>query len=213
MNQPIDFIFQIAILIFSVVIHEVSHGLAAYRLGDPTAKDAGRLTLNPLPHLDLIGSVIVPLMTYFLLGGRIFGWAKPVPFNPYYLRNPKRDSALIALAGPASNLFVAAVFGILIRLIAFSPASSSFVMSFVNISAMIIFINVLLAVFNLVPIPPLDGSKILFGLLPSSASVVRLQGFLEQYGFIILIVSMSYLFVLISPAIFALFRLFSGLSQ
>ena len=182
-NQVFEFLLQITILIFSVVIHEVSHGAAAYAMGDSTAKDAGRLTLNPLKHLDPFGSVILPVITY-LTGGFIFGWARPVPYNPYYLRNQKYGPALVGAAGPLSNVLVALVFGLIIRFLgpdlslALSPA-------FLRIVVFIVFLNLVLAIFNLVPIPPLDGSKVLFALLPARAQ--NLQIFFEQYGILLLL--------------------------
>ena len=159
-----EFIFLVAILIFSVVIHEVSHGVAANYLGDQTAKYAGRLTLNPIKHLDFFGFVILPLITYFAWGFPV-GAAKPVPYNPYNLSNQKYGSAIVGAAGPASNLIIALIFGLSLR---YMPAQ--IIESFPAIAiifSMIIFLNLLLAAFNLLPIPPLDGSKIFFIFLPS----------------------------------------------
>jgi len=150
-TMDFTFIFQILILIMSVVIHEVSHGYAALFLGDKTAEYQGRLSLNPLKHLDLFGSVLVPAMSYFL-GGFIIGWAKPVPFNPYNLRNQKWGEAIVAVAGPLSNIFIALAFGLSLRFF-----GSAFPASFIAIVGYIVLINIILAVFNLVPIPPLDG--------------------------------------------------------
>src|SRR3989338_4499037 len=158
-------IFQIVILIFSATLHEVSHGYVAYSLGDPTAKLQGRLTLNPLKHLDPFGSVILPLLMYISTAGAlVFGWAKPVPYNPYNLRGGKWGPVYVALAGPLSNLVLAIIFSLFIR---FAPITLS--PSFLGIIILIVVINVLLAVFNLIPIPPLDGSKLLFALLPLRA--------------------------------------------
>src|SRR3989338_121736 len=114
-QSVIGFIFQVAILVMSVVIHEVSHGFMAYALGDSTAKYAGRLTLNPIPHIDPFGSIILPFILSLLPGGMVFGWAKPVPYNPYNLRDQKWGPGLVAAVGPVSNLFVALVFGLVIR--------------------------------------------------------------------------------------------------
>src|SRR3989338_7033725 len=141
----LDFIFSIAVLIMSIVIHEVSHGLAANALGDPTAKYQGRLTLNPIKHLDPFGSVLLPVMTY-LVGGFIFGWAKPVPYNPYNLKNQRWGPAVVGAAGPLSNLIVALGFALLLRFFA-----AGFPSSLAEIFTSIIFINILLAIFNLVP--------------------------------------------------------------
>jgi len=203
--MQVDFIFAIVVLVMSVVIHEVSHGYVAGMLGDPTAKLAGRLTLNPLKHLDFLGSIVVPAVTS-LLGGFIFGWAKPVPYNPYNLKDQKWGPALVGLAGPASNILVAILFGILIRLNIglFSPA-------FIQIAGLVVLINLILAIFNLVPIPPLDGSKVLFALIPYRYS--HIQAKMEQYGFILLIFFIFFLFKFIIPIVSGLFQLITGLSM
>jgi len=162
-NRQMDafsFIFQIAILIFSVVIHEVSHGMAALYLGDHTAQYEGRLTLNPLKHLSFMGMVIVPIFT-LLIWGIPVGSAKPVPYNPYNLRNQKWGPAMVAAAGPISNLFVALFFGMVIRaLIIFN--APLVLLNLIPIFTIIVALNILLAVINLVPIPPIDGSKVVF---------------------------------------------------
>ena len=177
----ISFIFSIAVLIFSVIIHEVSHGAMASHLGDQTAKNAGRLTLNPLKHIDPVGTIILPIFL-ILTTGRGIGWAKPVPINPYNLRDQKYGSLKVAVAGPASNLIIALLFGLLMRFALFlnfvSPA-------FEQAVSFIVFINILLAIFNLMPIPPLDGSHVFFTLLPKSTRNIQL--FLSRYGFFILI--------------------------
>lgn len=201
--MSMDFLFSIAILIMSVVIHEVSHGYAASMLGDQTARYQGRLTLNPIKHIDPFGSVIVPAISYFL-GGFIFGWAKPVPYNPYNLRPGRWSEALVAAAGPASNISIAILFGLLIRVgIITNPAA-------VQITAMIVFINILLAVFNLVPIPPLDGSKLLFAFFPSST--FKLRGFFAQYGFIFILFFIFFLWKFIAPVITIIFSLITGIA-
>ncbi|QQG42658.1 MAG: site-2 protease family protein [Candidatus Giovannonibacteria bacterium] len=203
MNQALEFIFQILILIFSVVVHEVSHGAVAYAMGDNTAKDEGRLTLNPLKHLDPFGSVILPTITY-LLGGFIFGWARPVPYNPYNLRSQKYGPGLVGAAGPLSNIMVALVFGALIR---FSGALA-LPPQFLQIAIFIVFLNLILAIFNLIPIPPLDGSKVLFALLPARA--LDLEVFFERYGLIILVIFIFFLSGIILPVAAFLFRLITG---
>ena len=194
--MDITTIFSIIILILSVVIHEVSHGYAALFLGDTTAKYEGRLTLNPIKHLDPFGSVILPLLLAILHTGFIFGWAKPVPYNPYNLRNRRWGELLVALAGPASNMAVALVLSIVIRL---APVLSLSV-SFVQILFVAVLINVLLAIFNLVPIPPLDGSKILFNLFPQFA--LQMRGFLERWGFVFLLFFIIFLWDFVYPVIF-----------
>ncbi len=167
--MSIDIIFQIIILIFSVVIHEVSHGAMAYYLGDKTAKRAGRLTLNPFPHLDLMGSVILPAFLVISSSPILFGWAKPVPYNPYNLKKGGRwAEALVAFAGPASNFALALMFALAIRF-GLIPVEAY------NIAFVAVYINILLGIFNLIPIPPLDGSKILPSLLPRSLSVKYTQ--------------------------------------
>lgn len=200
-------VFQFIILIFAIMIHEVSHGAMANLLGDSTAKDEGRLTLNPAKHFDFFGSFLLPLMLFFASSGRLlFGWAKPVPFNPYNLKNPKRDAGLIGLAGPLSNILLAIIFGIAIRLIDYFQIVSIFRIA--PFFALIVQINLFLAVFNLVPIPPLDGSKILFALLPRNAGRVMLT--LEQYGIYILVIFMFFGFQFIYPIIDFLYKLILG---
>lgn len=204
----ITVIFHIAILVFSVIIHEISHGYAALALGDRTAKYAGRLTLNPVPHIDIIGSLILPAIT-FLTGGVVFGWAKPVPYNPYNLRNQKWGPALVGAAGPASNLLMAFVFGLMIRFVSYAVSGPSlFIDNLVAFASWIVLINIVLAVFNLVPIPPLDGSKVLFALLPYSLHWI--EEFLERYGILILLFFIFFLFRFIQPIIFLIFSLFTG---
>ena len=203
--QEINFIFSIAVLIMSVVIHEVSHGYTASALGDQTAKYAGRLTLNPAKHLDFIGSFIVPGILILLNAGFILGWAKPVPYNPYNLKNQKWGPAIVSAAGPASNFLVAIVFGLLIR---YSYVLSFLPPSFLELSMMIVFINIVLGVFNLIPIPPLDGSKILFSALPYRWH--HIQVFLERYGFMILLFFIFFLLDSIFPVISKIFSLITG---
>lgn len=208
--DPTLLIFQLIVLIFSVVIHELSHGYVAEYLGDPTARLAGRLTLNPLPHLDLFGSLIVPASLWVLSGGQIvFGWAKPVPYNPNNLRDPIMGGGKIAAAGPASNFLIAIVFGVIFRIFFAAGALTGFLSTLFSI---IIYLNILLGVFNLVPIPPFDGSKVLFALLPRSESGLRLMAFLERYGMMLVIIFILFGFDLILPVINALFQLLTGAS-
>ena len=169
-SNPILFFVWAAALLIAVTIHEFSHAFVADRLGDPTARLLNRVSLNPVNHLDPIGT----LMLLFFQ----FGWGKPVPFDPFNLRRPKRDSALISLAGPASNLILAALLSFILKL-QFSPLLSLFLIP-------IIIININLAVFNLLPIPPLDGSKILYGILPMSWAE-EYNDFMRSYGSILLI--------------------------
>ena len=204
--MEINFLFTIAILIMSVVIHEVSHGYAAYMLGDPTAKNAGRLTLNPLAHLDFFGSFIVPLLAY-MSAGFMFGWAKPVPYNPYNLKNQKYGDALVAVAGPAANILVAVIFGLIIR---FSSLLNITNEAFLGAAQIVVLLNLILAIFNLVPIPPLDGSKILFTLLPYR--YIEFRQMLERYSFLFIIIFIFFLWKLMLPIIFFIFSLITGLS-
>lgn len=168
-----------------IVFHEVSHGIVAYWLGDPTAKQARRLTLNPIHHLDVIG-----LLSMIIFG---FGWAKPVPVNPYYFKNRKQGMSLVALAGPLSNFLFAIVSLLLVRLLVLIPITSqlafSILQGLVNFLMILSILNVGLAVFNLIPISPLDGSKILISVLPDHIYNKILQ--FERYGFLVLILLLN----------------------
>ncbi len=176
----------ILILIFSVVIHEVAHGSVANYLGDPTAKYAGRLTLNPLKHLDLFGSFLLPIATYVISGGTmVFGAAKPVPINPNNFRDQKYGSAKVAIAGVATNFLIAAVFGLILRFLLGLNIVSGVTSSVYDLLTYVVFINLILGIFNLVPIPPLDGSHVLFTFLPPSQE--DFKNFLMRYGWVILI--------------------------
>lgn len=202
-NEIVLIVFYIVILLYSVIIHEVSHGVVALWLGDPTAKYAGRLNLNPIKHIDPVGSVLVPLIMYLSLGFA-FGWAKPVPYNPYNLKNQKWGPALVALAGPASNIAMALVAALIAKLIfipislkiniAENVLSPSVLATLIGGSVgavlfalliVIVILNVFLAVFNLIPIPPLDGSKILFAVFNFRVETMAL---FEQFGFIFLLI-------------------------
>jgi len=189
----------------SVVLHELSHGYAAVALGDPTPRIQGRLTLNPLKHLDPVGSVIVPIITSFL--GFTFGWAKPVVWNPYNLKNPRSGEVIIAAAGPCCNLFIAVVFSLLIRLSEL-PNFVSISASFIQISSYVVLINIVLALFNLVPLPPLDGSHILFSLLPPKWSHVRM--IIERYSIFFLLIALFVIWPRVSPLIYVLFHALTG---
>ncbi|MEX0919459.1 MAG: site-2 protease family protein, partial [Parcubacteria group bacterium] len=190
--------------IMSVVIHEVSHGYAASMLGDETARYEGRLTLNPAKHLDPFGSVIVPTMAYFL-GGFIFGWARPVPYNPYNLRPSRWSEALVAGAGPASNILIALIFGLILR---FGQESLS--PAFISITIIVVFINIILAVFNMMPIPPLDGSKILYAIFPAWGEKIREN--LEKYGLLLVILFIFVAWSAILPIVLAIFGLITGIN-
>ncbi len=204
--MPELIIFQLAVLIFSVMIHEVSHGYVAEHLGDPTARLAGRLTFNPLKHIDPIGSIFLPLILS-IAGGPVFGWAKPVPYNPNNLKNPAMAGGKIAAAGPVSNLLIAVVFGLFIRIFSAVGLLSEFL--FLLFST-IVYLNILLAVFNLVPIPPLDGSKVLFAAVPKSESFLRLFAQLERYGMLLVFLFVFFGFELITPIINFIFFVLTG---
>ena len=206
--MQIDVIFQILILLFSVVIHEVSHGFTALCFGDKTAQYEGRLTLNPFKHLDWFGSVILPLSLYLLNAGFMIGWAKPVPYNPYNLKHRNIAEPLVALAGPASNILVAVIFGIIIRVMTYFGYINS---PLILIFSFVALVNISLAIFNLIPIPPLDGSKILFAFLPARARF-KFQAVSDRFGYFIIIAVVIFLPNFISPIIFSLFRLITGIN-
>jgi len=197
-------VFEILVLIFSAVAHEYMHGWAAWRLGDNTAKDAGRLTFNPLAHLEWFGSFFLPLVMLITRMPFIFGWAKPVPYNPYNLRDRKFGDAKVAIAGPATNFVIALFFGLILR---FMPMYS---LTFNGLLAIIVFLNLILMVFNLIPIPPLDGSKILAAFLRPAARVRYLS--LERTGFILIILVVLLAGSFILPVVNLLFRLIVGTS-
>jgi len=200
-------VFEFVILIFSAVLHEIAHGYEAERLGDDTARQAGRLTLNPLKHLDPFGSVLLPLLLYIGTGGSfIFAAAKPVPYNPNNLKDPRWGGAKIALAGPATNFSLALIFGIIVRIAIYMPVSSLFVEAL----GIVVLVNIVLGLFNLIPIPPLDGSRVLFAILPQTEGVVRAMYFLERWGLILVLFFAFFGFQLIAPVIGWLFAIFTG---
>jgi Zn-dependent protease len=200
-------IFSIVVLIFSAIIHEFMHGWMADRLGDPTARLAGRLTLNPIAHIDPVGSIFLPLLM-ILSGTRfVFGWAKPVPFNPYNLKDQRYGSAKVAVAGPAANLATALFFGLILRLFGSSPLLSS-IPYFSPLLEIVVIVNLMLGIFNSLPIPPLDGSKIIAPFL-SYDWQVRLAR-LEQHGMILVILFVFLGLPFITPIIYFLFNLITG---
>src|SRR4030042_1684563 len=182
------------LLIISLVIsvHEASHAYVANRLGDPTARLLGRITLNPAAHIDPIGTIIVPLLL-FIFSGMVFGWAKPTPINPLNFNNPRRDSAIVAFAGPASNFVLAIVFSIVYRIVA------------IDLILIIISINLLLGLFNLIPVPPLDGYKVLLGFLPKNLAVRLAE--IESYGPIVLIIFLFIFIQIFFPVIRAILNI------
>ena len=196
-------IFEIIVLVFSAVAHEYMHGWAAYQLGDNTAKDAGRLTINPLAHLEWFGSFFLPLMMVISGLPFIFGWAKPVPYNPYNLRDRRYGDAKVALAGPLANLVLAILFGLCLRFLPF------FNITFSSLLSIIVYINLILMVFNLIPIPPLDGSKILATFLPAEMRDRYLGN--ERMGFIFIILFVMLAGNMVIPVVDSLFRLIVGI--
>ena len=176
MDQIIVKLFLYLIIVISAVFHEYAHGFAAYRLGDSTAKNEGRLTLNPLAHLDPIGTVILPLFL-LLSSGMFIGWAKPVPYNPHNLRDKKYGDLKVAIAGPLTNLAIAIVLGLILRFFGFFALYAG-QQIFWEFLGLIVYINIFLALFNLIPFPPLDGSKIIMDLFP------KFWRYFEQIGFL-----------------------------
>lgn len=176
-------IFSLIILLFSVIIHELAHGYVANSLGDPTARYQGRLTLNPLPHLDPFGSVLLPLLLFIAGSPVLVGWAKPVPVNPYNFKDQKWGTLKVSLAGPATNLALALLFGLFLRFIPLE-IYHIFTRNNFNILDFIVYINLVLMVFNLIPIPPLDGHWVLFKFIPYQFENIKI--FLQQYGVFIL---------------------------
>ena len=195
-------IFQVVVLIFSVVLHELAHGLAARSMGDDTAERLGRLTLNPLAHLDPFGSVILPLLTWYL-GGFMFGYAKPVPYDPNKLNDKRWGPAKVGIAGPATNIAIALLFSAVLRLSGslLTPMTAMLV-------TYIITINLVLAIFNLLPIPPLDGHWLLFAILPARS--FHLRAMLYRYQWVLLLLALFVIFPLLVPLISALLRLLTG---
>lgn len=197
----VQLLFYFFIIIPSSILHEYAHGAVADKLGDPTARYAGRLTLNPRVHIDTWGTIFLPLSLFIFSGGRfLFAYAKPVPYNPYNLKNQRWGPVMVALAGPLTNFLLAFAFGFLAQ---FLPTTS--LTLFLSI---ICYANIVLAVFNLVPIPPLDGSKLLFALLPSRWGSAR--AFIERYGIVFLIFFVFYLFHWLTPIVDFIFRLATG---
>jgi Zn-dependent protease len=179
------------IFIYSIILHEIAHGWVADRLGDPTARLMGRLTLNPIPHIDPVMSILVPLFLRFSGSGIIFGAAKPVPIDPYNLREPRKDMGLIGLAGPATNLILALAFSLIARLLfAFAP-----IPLLIQLLANAAIINIVLAVFNLISLPPLDGGRVLSAVLPSDYANALAS--LERFGLLIIM----FLFLFPNPVI------------
>ena len=201
--EGVIILFTLIVLLFSIIIHEIAHGGVAYYLGDPTAKHAGRLTLNPLKHLDPFGSVLLPLFLFLLTAGKgpIFGWTKPVPVNPYNFRDQKWGTLKVSIAGPLSNFLIAVIFSLAIR---FLPLS----LIFTTLFSIIAFYNFAWGIFNLIPVPPLDGYHILFALLPQR--FWRFKNFLKQYSLFFLLMFIFFGLRLIFLGAVILYSLISG---
>ena len=206
--QNLDFagiFISFIVLLFSLTVHEMAHAWSADRLGDPTARLLGRVSLNPLVHADPIGTVLFPLIS-MVSGAMLIGWAKPVPVTLRYLRHPRRDYMLVAAAGPVSNLILAVFSALLLAIVPISPQTlgeSNVSVPIAKFLTGLVSLNVLLAVFNLLPIPPLDGGNVLAGLLPPNLAAqfnkVRPYGFMLLYA---LILSDGFSYVVIPPARF-----------
>jgi Zn-dependent protease len=192
------------IFIYSVVLHEVAHGMTARALGDPTAERLGRLTLNPLKHLDMVGSFLLPLFLYFIRSPFIFGYAKPVPYDPRNLRDRRWGPAKVALAGPATNIALAALLGLAAR--AYGPALPE---AAAALAFGAVFVNLVLAVFNLLPVPPLDGHWLLMAVLPPGHTALKLA--LYRYQWFLLLAVLFFVFPLLVPAIGSLATLLTGI--
>jgi len=201
-DRWVNLLYLLPILLLSMMMHELAHGWVAYRLGDPTAKNRGRLSINPIRHLDPIGTSMF-IITY-LFSGFVFGWAKPIPVSPYYFKNRQRGMAIVGAAGPITNFIIAVIFALVLNWIAPSPDSRLFIVLW-----LVFQINVVLGLFNLIPIPPLDGSRVLGGLLPRSAYEKWVA--VDRYGMllvlVLIVVFQSSFFRLLEGALLGLARL------
>lgn len=190
-------IIALLVLILSIVAHEVAHGFAALWQGDRTARDAGRLTLNPIPHVDIVGSIILPVSMYLIGMPFLFGYAKPVPINPYNFKNIKYGEALVAFAGPLVNIIFVAIFTTILHTVTLSA-------EYIQVIYVIILTNLVLALFNLMPIPPLDGSKILFAFIPQK--FYRFRKSLEGKGFLFWFIIIILIWQVFQPLTYWIFR-------
>lgn len=204
-----DTILALVVLMFSIIAHEVAHGYAANSLGDPTARLSGRLTLNPIPHIDLMGSIVIPALLIFGHSPILFGWAKPVPYNPYNLKNQRWGEALVAVAGSATNILLAIIFGLLVRF-GVSFGLSEAVLSF---AATIAFVNLFLGLFNLIPFPPLDGFTALRAALPwgLASGLLRFEHAIRGSGVVALVLFLLAFSYLFAGPFFSLVLLLFGL--
>lgn len=207
-------LLALVVLILSVIVHEVAHGYAANSLGDPTARLAGRLTLNPIPHIDLMGSVVIPALLVFTHSPILFGWAKPVPYNPYNLKSQRWGEALVAVAGSATNILLAIIFGLIVRFGATLGLDSVAL----SLATTITFVNLFLGLFNLIPFPPLDGFTVLRSALPWNLAgrLHALENSVRGAGIVSLILFLLFFVYLFADPFFAfvlqIFTLITGTS-
>jgi Zn-dependent protease len=206
MNGPLS-IFYFLVLIISIILHEVAHGIAAEREGDPTARMLGRITLNPLKHIDWLGSVILPLTLILSGAGFVVGWAKPVPYNPENLKRGNKSVALVSIAGIIVNLSIALIFGLAMRVALIAGVTAQ---GFFDISSIIVLVNIVLALFNAIPIAPLDGFRFLGAVLPFRFN--KVMNFIEQYSLPLLLLFLFFGWKFVAPLAFKLFTLITGIS-
>ncbi|MBX4211322.1 MAG: site-2 protease family protein [Candidatus Yanofskybacteria bacterium] len=205
-QQAFLLIFQVIVLIYSVVIHEVAHGVMAYSMGDTTAKHLGRLTLNPIKHLDMFGSFLLPLLLVIIRSPFLFGYAKPVPYNPRNLNDRVYGAAKVGAAGPLANITLAVLFGLILRFLPLSVSNTILP----QLLSFVVLVNLMLAVFNLFPIPPLDGHWLLLALLPARYS--SLVAFLYRNSILLMVVFIVFIFPRVYPIVGFIFRLITGVS-
>lgn len=206
MSGPLS-IFYFLVLMISIIVHEVSHGIAAEREGDSTARMLGRITLNPLKHIEWFGSVILPLVLILSNAGFVVGWAKPVPYNPENLRRGRKSVAIVSIAGIVVNLTIALIFGLMIRVAASFGVGNS---SIFEIASIVVLVNIVLALFNAIPLAPLDGFRFLSSVLPWKWE--RYMKSLERFSLPLLIVFILFGWKFVAPLAFGLFTIFTGIS-
>jgi Zn-dependent protease len=200
-------VFYFIVLIFSIMVHEVAHGLIAEREGDPTARNLGRITLNPLKHIDWLGSVILPLILILTNAGFVVGWAKPVPYNPENLRNGRKSEAKVAVAGVIVNIIIAVFFGLVIRIALLSHYGST---ALIDGASIIVLLNIVLALFNSIPLAPLDGFRFLSAVLPIRA--IPTMRNIERFSLPLLLLFIVFGWSLVAPVVFHIFSFFTGIA-
>jgi Zn-dependent protease len=200
-------IFYFVVLIFSIMVHEVAHGLIAEQEGDPTARNLGRITLNPLKHIDWLGSIVLPLVLILTHAGFVVGWAKPVPYNPRNLRNGRSSEAKVAIAGIIVNLSIALFFGLVIRSTQLFHYGNT---ALIDGASIIVLLNIVLAMFNSIPLAPLDGFRFLTAVLPASAMPTMRA--IERFSLPILLIFIVFGWSFVAPVAYGVFHLFAGIS-